>query len=651
MALRQMLIVFVAFIALALCTPSLIQHGNDDVEIECRRNVMTKLLKTIRASQSTKSTEYRPKLTYPPLISWQRQEGIYDSFVHLNFNGNLGFLRNVYKFPDDNSFVTMFILEALIDSQQYAPQLRITDQELLRGVKAIITHKDQNVDQDVPLFSFWNQIKIDGAGYRASPPNIDVPLGELRKGFGYVKTALEWLHLGFLAELVDKALEFEDSFQTSFRIPADSDDTGCNLALGMKLLTAQSQFPLTASQWVEYNKSPQTIVAYYLQYAYYPNSKTYPLNAVDPRTYLWIRKFIKERVRDPNLAIISTWMQQVNEVEAQWEYKRMPFNVNNVDLSVVANTIFGFTQFLIVQRGDVSVMHTDAFKKMYVDNVDLLVWSLKNRIVEVYQTNVLLYYPPKFAFYWFVARILSVMKNANLRSLPKYVRDARDKLELAMKYYGTVELIREVECQKDQCYWDEFLGNADSAFGRAHEKHEDRVFSTAMALNALIDTFTTKAVTTGSDSLKLKLDRGVPSNVRQVIEKGHTFMAKYANKYPKENAFFSASIKTAETTPVSFPHNSFKWLNGTDAGPCSKFSNPFEFGILNVARVVASVSGYIEEDKYQDMIKNQVCFGNHVPENLNSANLSTALFPYWSSPALTNSMQLLTLAKYEAISQ
>lgn len=124
----------------------------------------------------------------------------------------------------------------------------------------------------------------------------------------------------------------------------------------------------------------------------------------------------------------------------------MPFNVNNVDLSVVANTIFGFTQFLIVQRGDVSVMHTDAFKKMYVDNVDLLVWSLKNRIVEVYQTNALLYYPPKFAFYWFVARILSVMKNANLRSLPKYVRDVRDKLELAMKYYGTVELIREVEC-------------------------------------------------------------------------------------------------------------------------------------------------------------------------------------------------------------
>jgi hypothetical protein len=59
------------------------------------------LLSSIRAAQAQKTTEYTPRKAYPPL-QWARQEGVYDSFVHLNFHGELpsrALLRNGYA-PD-----------------------------------------------------------------------------------------------------------------------------------------------------------------------------------------------------------------------------------------------------------------------------------------------------------------------------------------------------------------------------------------------------------------------------------------------------------------------------------------------------------------------------------------------------------------------
>lgn len=46
------------------------------------------LLKSIRLGQEKQSTEYTPTITYPPLLHWHQQRGIYKSSVHLNFHGD-----------------------------------------------------------------------------------------------------------------------------------------------------------------------------------------------------------------------------------------------------------------------------------------------------------------------------------------------------------------------------------------------------------------------------------------------------------------------------------------------------------------------------------------------------------------------------------
>lgn len=72
------------------------EYPNTDFMLDYR---LKKLLKSVRKAQAKKSTNYTPRKSYPPLVSWSRQEGIYDSFVHLNFHGNypaMSLLRNGY---------------------------------------------------------------------------------------------------------------------------------------------------------------------------------------------------------------------------------------------------------------------------------------------------------------------------------------------------------------------------------------------------------------------------------------------------------------------------------------------------------------------------------------------------------------------------
>lgn len=71
--------------------------SNEDIFDDFLKEKLESLLADIRDSQAKVSKEYKPRKTYPPLISWSRQAGIYDSFVHLNFHGKLpqsALLRN-----------------------------------------------------------------------------------------------------------------------------------------------------------------------------------------------------------------------------------------------------------------------------------------------------------------------------------------------------------------------------------------------------------------------------------------------------------------------------------------------------------------------------------------------------------------------------
>lgn len=69
----------------------------------------------------------------------------------------------------------------------------------------------------------------------------------------------------------------------------------------------------------------------------------------------------------------------------------MPFSVNNVDLTVNANSLFGLISFiqssLHNEYVDMNTFYDDTIKKMIVDVTDFLVWAVESRIVKIILNN------------------------------------------------------------------------------------------------------------------------------------------------------------------------------------------------------------------------------------------------------------------------
>lgn len=83
---------------------------------------------------------------------------------------------------------------------------------------------------------------------------------------------------------------------------------------------------------------------------------------------------------------------------------RMPFDLNNVDASVNANFLFG----LIFQMRNGYKPEVET-RVMIRDVTDLLVYTIQDAI-ERRPDLILMYYPSKYDFYWFVARIVALLQ-------------------------------------------------------------------------------------------------------------------------------------------------------------------------------------------------------------------------------------------------
>ena len=96
-------------------------------------------------------------------------------------------------------------------------------------------------------------------------------------------------------------------------------------------------------------------------------------------------------------------------------------------------------------------------------------------------------------------------------------------------------------------YWEEFLGNADGI-----ERHEDRMFSTAVVINTLLDIWTTR-----NSNNSLHFDASTPLRVRQSIYEAHDFLMSkiFLVQTPLLNTFFSGSVKGFDSLPFWYPGN------------------------------------------------------------------------------------------------
>eukprot|EP01120_Amphizonella_sp_Union-15-10_P013124 TRINITY_DN6057_c0_g1_i1.p1 TRINITY_DN6057_c0_g1~~TRINITY_DN6057_c0_g1_i1.p1 ORF type:complete len:627 (-),score=103.35 TRINITY_DN6057_c0_g1_i1:45-1925(-) len=597
------------------------------------KNTISTLLTQITEAQIKESQNY-----IPPFISEQKLKGLYPSYVHLNFHGEpeMTALRRDVKFFDNNMFVTNWVTQVLLEFDEFGI-ISVPPSQISLSINTLVQFRDKNLPKAYtePLYSFWQQILQNGT-WTAWPTNIAEPLVEYEDLGSVIIEFLKSIGLGFLVPTVKTIFEGLPKFLLSaFIIPPDTDDSSCNLALGALLSRSKDRFSDSWNVWYSENSNFSSLAREYVLYSYKPFATDLDDNEIDPRTYFWLKDFIW--LENAPLYLVATWLQDISEDRKEFSGVKMPFNCNNVDLSVSANTIFGLSSTLVEKIGNPEQWFNRPLQKLYNDTGRMLGWAIKSGAVLSRPDLALLYYPPIYDFYWFVSRTVFLLNNEP--TLPFSVMlDVRDYLTNAMRNEGTQQLISSSQLDsknQDWSYWDDFLGDGDTIFGFSENRAEDRLFSTSVAVNALIDTWSESSSTCSRKWLPQ-----TPIEVKNLVDRAVNFLQEFilGTQYLKENAFFSGSVKSSDCLPFGYPTNFQQYVNGTKLPP-NPGSSYISDDLINV------VSGVISKPDYLKML-NETHFGENTPLTFKGYNLPEDYFPYWSSPTFTDATTMLALTKY-----
>eukprot|EP01123_Difflugia_compressa_P014655 TRINITY_DN7887_c0_g1_i1.p1 TRINITY_DN7887_c0_g1~~TRINITY_DN7887_c0_g1_i1.p1 ORF type:complete len:294 (-),score=52.08 TRINITY_DN7887_c0_g1_i1:77-958(-) len=277
---------------------------------------------------------------------------------------------------------------------------------------------------------------------------------------------------------------------------------------------------------------------------------------------------------------------------------------------------------------------------MLLNCTNLIAWTIDTGIAVSRPDIVLLYYPPIYNFYWFVSRSLFILRNNHTR-IP-ILDDILPILQKALEGNGTATLLAESQSDtvNNWVYWDDFLGDGDVIDGKVVNNAEDRLFSTSIALNALLDIWTTTTST-----CKRQWVSYTPQSVKTTVEGGINFLNKFilGSTYLPENCFFSGSMKGVLSLPFFYPGNVMFYANGT------KLVNPTNESQIDTT-LTDVVQGYIPESEYSLLLQ-KTWFGTAVPQTFGGFNSDGVFFPFWSSPAFTYSGALAAISKFASANQ
>lgn len=586
-------------------------------------DTIKQLINILNDEQIKKDTGFLPP------ISFIENEGLYKSNVKLNFFGTYPhyLLRHYFAVPDSNMFITNFVALALLESWELGT-IDLPEDQLNLALDAILKFKDKNSNTS-DIYCFWLQELVEQY-FVASPLNLIYGIDIFLKGSDVFKFILENIGLGFVYEkYIYPFVNMFNIYSAVFKIPSDADDSSVNLALYGKLSQFKEKLPNLYRNWTDVNRNLNATLQAYLKYSYKPFSNITEEKLIDPRTYYYLRDFLKTKENITDFSLISTWITNLDEDRERFPEVGMPLHVNNIDLSVNTNSLFGLTHVFLTNPELV----TPELLRLYSDVTDLVVWAIESEIVLKRPDVTILYYPSIYDFYWFAARVLSFLEKFSEEELkfPELLR-TKEKFAKVLREKGVhhiVNLAKE-EAETQRVFWEDFLGCNDS-----YPTGEDRLFSTGLAINMLIDSWTNHTKT----SSKIQWRNDTPAQIISFVEKSIKFVKEeiLADNYLKENAFFSGSIKGNSSDSFSYPYNFMRYLNGS--------------AVLNVSnadftQISSGISGIVEENLYQQWL-NMTWNGRNVP--LSFQGFNEQAFPYWSSPAMTYALGLMALSKSEKI--
>ncbi|EGG16616.1 hypothetical protein DFA_07594 [Cavenderia fasciculata] len=520
--------------------------------------------------------------------------------------------------------------------------VNISNDLMESAVEAILSYKDHNRPDGSGIYTFWPQIYNQTKGiYTIFPVN----LLNLMNTFGSFENAVDKVAQLFkwhgILEDMKLIAQMMDTFKVAFEIPPDSDDSGVNLALGYQLSTIKHMYPQTYQTWQLANPNTSNVFSTYLEYAYRPfTNESSDSNSIDPRSYFMMHEFLESLSSDlqDSFLLPTTWMMSISEQKQTFPYLQMPFNVNNIDLSVSINSLFGIAsatrQYILENNGQLPDFFTQDIENLCQSIASTVSWAITSGRVYNRTDITLLYYPSTYDFSWFISRLVALLQE--FQQPPSSLEYALDTLLESLQGPVTDHLLQaamsETVGQKTYYFWDDFLGDADTdLIGQKVLNGDDRLFSTSLAVMTLIDTWTTRS---GNSNTWLA---NTPTLIKTMVDGAIDFINDRALKDKEQtyNAFFSGSMKGSSTYTLAYPSNRCFYINGTECDP--HLNNQEQYAI------VSPFSGVVDAYTYQDMI-GQLWANTSTPTTWTGFNPEA--FPYWSSTPLTHAFCLLSLSKY-----
>eukprot|EP01105_Mastigella_eilhardi_P025249 TRINITY_DN680_c0_g1_i4.p1 TRINITY_DN680_c0_g1~~TRINITY_DN680_c0_g1_i4.p1 ORF type:complete len:671 (-),score=183.66 TRINITY_DN680_c0_g1_i4:56-1915(-) len=590
-----------------------------------------RLLGKLTAEQFTDTSDFRPP------EQWQHQQGIFQSDVLFNLHGKplANHLRRSFVTPDINAFVTIWVTQALLELHSLGV-VQVDSTVVENAVDAVLTFKDKN-HPGTMIQTFWPE-KLVGDVYNCHPQNI---IGVCNDAERLSKLVLDILQgtdeYKNLQALLGGVVEAMESFKMVFPIPADFDDTFCNLGLGGVLAREQDNFPKAYASWLASN-NPDTLWDTLLQYSYQPFSSDPSVNIIDPRTYFFMREFLQ--TAEGSLILPTTWVQSIDENrKLAQKGVTIPFNINNVDASVSANVLYGLTSHILETLHDLSWFNSD-LQQLYRNTTNYIAWTLESNMFAERPDLGLMYYPDPYAYIWFTARtarLLNTQDEDTQAKLPPVVKDAQRTLTAVLRGPATIFVINNAHISfSGDVWWEQWLGAADTdELGVPQSHHDDRMFTTGAALNNLLEIWT---LPHGSN---LTWAADTPPDVTTLAMRGGAFInaTVLANDTLLYNAFFSGSVKGRADIIYAFPANFMQFLNGTEVGP-----DPGPNDIMEHHSLIVGVQGLIDPLEYEQMLS-QLHFGMYETHVKWDGFNTNQFFPFWSAEPLTLALNLAALVK------
>jgi hypothetical protein len=222
----------------------------------------------------------------------------------------------------------------------------------------------------------------------------------------------------------------------------------------------------------------------------------------------------------------------------------------------------------------------------------------------------------------------------------------REALHVGGKAYIEKEMIMSCEGHSDWVCWDGFLGAGDLVDGKPTPHHDDRFYTTGVAVNSLFDAYTVSV--NGSTALEWINGTAPSADVLAMLRGGVRYLLEHYNNdsVSLANTFFSGSMKSVNGVVFFTPPNYIRDMATQVEYHCEHLR--WRTILNRTSDMFWVVRGIVPEPEYEKMLSGSC--GDILPwTTFEGYNSPQQTWPFWSAPVLSKSYAMLAFAKAKVL--